>query len=189
VIRPAVTAAAAMLAAAGALAQDAEPAWVGQARPGAGELGGQLKRALQAAMREAGPVQGIEVCKLQAPAIAGEVSGRGVSVGRTALKVRNPDNAPDAWEARVLEQFERRLAGGETPERIETFAVRHDDGRRWGHWMRAIPTEPLCIACHGSNLDPAVTEALDRAYPEDQARGFSPGDLRGAFSVEVELAD
>lgn len=182
-------AAAALLAAAGVLAQDAEPAWVAQARSSAAELGGQLQQALQAAMREGGPVSGIEVCRLQAPAITEAVSGERIEVGRTALKIRNPGNAPDAWETRVLEQFKRRLAQGEAPERVETFAVRRDGKRRWGHWMRAIPTGPLCTACHGQSLDPEVAEALDAAYPEDRARGFAPGDLRGAFSVEVKLVD
>lgn len=171
------------------IAEDPAPAWVDQARAGAAALGSELQQALRTAMAEGGPVAGIEVCKTRAPDIAGEVSVDRVSVGRTSLKVRNPDNIPDPWEARILQDFERRLAAGETPGEIETIAVRRQDDRRYGHWMKAIPTQDLCVACHGSNLAPEIAAAIDKAYPDDQARGFSVGELRGAFSVKVELND
>lgn len=186
-IRRTVLGVTALLASTLAGAGDPEPAWVGDARAGAGELGSQLQQALRSAMQEGGPVAGIEVCKIRAPEIAGDVSGPRTEVGRTSLKVRNPDNAPDAWERRVLEDFEQRLEAGEAPADIEAFAVRRDGQRRYGHWMKAIPTQGLCTACHGTNIAPEVAEAIDAAYPDDQARGFQVGELRGAFSVEVEL--
>lgn len=163
------------------------PTWVEQARSGAGALGSQLKQALQTAMADGGPVAAIDVCRIQAPEIAADVSSRRLQVGRTALKVRNPDNTPDHWETRMLEAFEQRLANGEDPAQIEIFAIRNEAGRRYGHWMKAIPTQGLCTACHGTELKPEVAEAIDMAYPQDQARGFSVGDLRGAFSVEIDL--
>lgn len=175
------------LLAATAAAADPEPKWVGQARAGAGTLSSELKQALQSAMRDGGPVAAIAVCRIQAPAIAERASSSRLKVGRTALKIRNPDNVPDAWEKQVLIDFKRRLAAGEDPAQIETFVVRSDGQRRYGHWMKAIPTQGLCTACHGSDIEPEVAKAIDAAYPRDRARGFSVGDLRGAFSVEVDL--
>ena len=169
--------------------QEPAPAWVKEARSGAAALGGQLQHALQSAIRDGGPVSGVEICNLQAPAIAEDVSSERIDVGRTALKLRNPDNAPDAWEARVLADFQRRLAAGEAPGEIETFAVRRQDDRRIGHWMKAIPTQGVCTVCHGQAIEPEVAAAIDAAYPDDQARGFTEGDLRGAFTVMVELDD
>jgi hypothetical protein len=49
--------------------------------------------------------------------------------------------------------------------------------------MRAIPMEPLCTTCHGKTLAPDVAAAIAKAYPNDQATGFEPGQLRGAVSV------
>lgn len=170
-------------------AEDSPPAWVDQARTGAAALGGQLQQALQSAMAEGGPVAGIEVCQLQAPEIARNVSDPGMKVGRTSLKVRNPDNAPGAWETRMLEDFERRLTSGEAPGQIESFVVRNDGERRFGHWMKAIPTQGLCTACHGSDISPEVAAAIDATYPQDKARGYSAGELRGAFTVEIDLGD
>ena len=40
-----------------------------------------------------------------------------------------------------------------------------------------------CLACHGETLAEPVAQAIDRLYPEDQARGYQPGDLRGAFTI------
>jgi len=186
-MRAALFTATVLLAAAAALAQDPEPVWVEQARTSAAELGGRLQQELQAAMREGGPVSGIEVCKTRAPEIAATVSGPKLDVGRTALRIRNPDNTPDPWEVSVLEDFERRAAAGETPGQFESFVIRNDGQRRFGHWMKAIPTQGLCATCHGVDIAPEVVEAIDAAYPQDRARGFSAGDLRGAFSVEVDL--
>ena len=49
--------------------------------------------------------------------------------------------------------------------------------------MRAIPTEALCLTCHGETLAPELAAAIAREYPNDQATGFKLGELRGAFRV------
>lgn len=170
-----------------ALAQEPPPDWVETARQTARQLGSELKQALQGAMAEQGPVAAIEVCQLQAPAIARRLSNEGVIAGRTALRVRNTDNRPDAWEARTLAEFETGLADGQSPAELERFVIRRTDGRRVGHWMKAIPTDGLCLVCHGPQIAPELQQALQQRYPEDQATGFLPGTLRGAFSVEIQL--
>ncbi len=49
--------------------------------------------------------------------------------------------------------------------------------------MKAIPTGPVCLVCHGSELSPDVRAALDEHYPHDRARGYQLDDIRGAFSI------
>lgn len=176
-----------VLGASAVMAEEPAPSWVDEARVGARALGSQLQQALRSAMQDGGPVAGIEVCKLQAPEIADAVSSSRLQVGRTSMKVRNPDNAPDSWETRIMQDFQHRLEHGEAPGQLETFAIRNDGERRYGHWMKAIPTQGLCTVCHGTDIGPDVAEAIDAVYPDDQARGFAVGDLRGAFSVEVLL--
>lgn len=173
----------------GVAAEDKPPQWVVDARQSGQALGGQLKQALTSAVESDGLVAAVEVCQIQAPLIAERVSDDSIEVGRTALRVRNPANSADAWERRILENFERQMARGEDPAGLETFAVRHVDGKRRGHWMKAIPTGGMCLSCHGSQLDPQVQQTIDQRYPQDQATGFSQGSLRGAFSVEITLPD
>lgn len=144
----------------------------------------RLKGELQQAMRVGGPVRAIEVCRRKAPAIAGEMSQQtGWRVARTALRIRNPANAPDAWERRVLQDFEARKAHGEDVRKLEHAEVVTVNGKKQFRYMKAIPTGKVCLTCHGEKLDPAVEQALRQFYPHDQARGFRLGDIRGAFTL------
>mgnify|MGYP001811662835 FL=1 len=143
-----------------------------------------LKDELQKGMQEGGPVNAIGVCNRTARGIANTYSARnGWSVGRTSLKVRSPDNAPDAWEEAVLQKFDQRRQDGEDPAGIEHHeAVKHE-GEKVFRYMKAIPTAELCVVCHGSDIDPLVDAQLQKLYPQDQARGYKPGDIRGAFTI------
>jgi hypothetical protein len=163
-----------MLAAAG------EDARLEEGRALAGALGAQLKAELMTAMQADGPVAAIEVCHVEAPRIAARLSGDGATVGRTALKVRNPANAPTAGQAAVMTDFAKRMRRGETDAPPEAFDVAADGSARY---MRAIPTGAPCLACHGSDIAPAVQARLDALYPQDAATGFRAGELRGAFVV------
>ncbi len=149
------------------------------------EFAGALKKELKAALKTGGPVKAIIVCNAVAPAIAKEQSMKhGWEVGRTSLKVRNPANAPDEWEKSVLEKFEARKKAGEDPAKMEYFEVVEQDGKKVFRYMKAIPTaEKPCLMCHGSNIKPEVASVLDKLYPNDQARGFKAGDIRGAFTI------
>ena len=109
-----------------------------------------LKQELQAGMQAGGPMNAVSVCNLTAPGIANTYSIRnGWDVGRTSLKTRNPENAPDAWERSVLETFEERKLAGEDPMKMEYYEVVRQNGTRKLRYMKAIPTGQLCLACHG----------------------------------------
>jgi hypothetical protein len=161
-----------------------DTAWVDQSRQLAMQLGGQLKSELTKAIAEGGPIAAINVCYLRAPEIAAQLSqASGARVGRTALRVRNPSNAPDELERSVLEQFATDLGSGPVDRPLEAiFEIRRGDAveRRY---MRAIPTDALCLTCHGKTIAPDLAAAIARDYPKDQATGFEQGQLRGAFSV------
>jgi len=149
---------------------------------------GKLKGELGRAIKSGGPVEAIEVCHTVAPAIAQEQSKKhGWEVGRTSLKTRNPNNAPDEWETAVLKKFEERAAAGESPAKMAYFEVVEQDGKKAFRFMKAIGMPPLnkapCLKCHGENIDPAVAAKLDKLYPNDMARGYKPGMIRGAFTI------
>lgn len=155
-----------------------------ESRAAAKALGAELKATLQAAIQSSGPLEAITVCNVQAPQLAAKVSAaRGMQVGRTSLKTRNDANAPDTWERSVLEQFAQRRAAGEAPDTIEYAEITTLDGEPVFRYMKAIPTEAVCLLCHGQQIPPDLTARLDELYPHDRARGFRKGDLRGAFTV------
>ena len=153
------------------------------------EFATRLQGELATAIKGNGPVEAINVCYDRAPAIAEDLSAQtGWEVGRTSLKARNvADNSPDDWETMVLKRFDERQADGED---VKTMAyaevVEGKDGKRF-RFMKAIPTSEICLACHGQEIAPEVVEALDAAYPDDQARGYSVGEVRGAFTLSKPL--
>ena len=163
------------------------PGWVHEARDAASELARALQSELASALSAGGPSAGIETCRVRATQIADAVSGPDLTVGRTALRLRNADNAPDDWETGVLRDFRERLEAGADPASLQTWHVQSRDGERIGRWMKAIPMQPQCLVCHGNAVPEDVADVLSRLYPEDRATGFAVGDLRGAFTVTVEL--
>lgn len=166
-------------------AADPQAARIAKAREAIKGLGEGLKEKLMGAMKDGGPVAALGVCKTDAPKIAAERSAAaGMEVGRTALKVRNPDNAPSDTERKVLEQFAKDLAGGADAAKLEHAAIVEDGGKKSFLYMKPIMTAGKpCLACHGSELEPAVSAKIKELYPQDQATGFNAGDLRGAFVV------
>ena len=156
----------------------------------AAEFARTLREHLVAAMKQGGPLNAIEVCNSIAPGIAADQSEKhGWRVARTSLRTRNPANAPDEWERAVLEHFELRRQAGEDMARIELGEVIERDGRAVFRYMKAIATGEPCLACHGGNLAPEVAAKIDSLYPDDQARGFALGDIRGAFTITQPMPD
>lgn len=158
--------------------------WIDTSRALTQQFGVELKGELTRAMQQGGPVAAIDVCRKRAPGIAERLSLQsGAQVSRTALRTRNPENAPDGLERAVLEQFATELASGKFTPPLEAVFEINRGGQVERHYMRAIPTEGVCLACHGETLAPEIEAAVREAYPADQATGFREGDLRGAFSV------
>lgn len=159
------------------------------AREASKELGEALKSELVAALKSGGAIAALSVCNTVAPSIAASISQqRTMEVGRTALKVRNTANAPDAFETRVLEDFANKIAAGADPATLEHAETVTENSSSTFRYMKAIPmaAEP-CAACHGTDVKPDVKAAVDQLYPHDQATGFKPGELRGAFTIKQSL--
>ena len=169
-----------------AFAQDDVKERSDAARAAAMDFGGALLAKLQEAMAAGGAVNALGVCNMAAPAIAAEKSAaRNMSIRRTSLRLRQPKNAPDAWELAQLQRFEERKAAGENPTAIEAGEYVELNGKKVFRYMKAIPTGPVCLNCHGGALTPEVSAKLKELYPDDKATGFKIGDLRGAFTVTL----
>lgn len=135
-----------------------------------------LKQALVVGL-EKGPVSAISACRMAAPQLAEEASTGGVKIGRSSLKLRNPQNAPKPWMQPLLEAYEH------SPEQREPAVVAIDDATVG--YVEPIFLQPLCVTCHGESLAPELKAKIDELYPEDQATGYAPGDLRGVFWAEL----
>ena len=159
---------------------------VKEARLHAKALGGALKSRLQQAIQSGGLEAGVNECQIAAAPIGLALSQNGWEVGRTALKVRNPNNAADQWEREQLAWFSQLLTKAKqdnlAPKRpIETYQYDSESGKF--RYMMAIEQGQVCMACHGANVAPSVKQSILKHYPNDQATGFELGELRGAFTL------
>lgn len=135
----------------------------------------ELSTRLLAAMSNGGPAKAIEVCSKLAPKLAKEVGEQHhVSIGRTAVRLRNANNLPPTWAEPLLKD-------------LPTKPVVQDleDGRTGV--LFPILLKVQCLTCHGPDdqIAPEIRAELARLYPNDKATGFQEGDLRGWFWVEV----
>ena len=178
-----------LLAASLGVAAD-ESAWLGEARQVASAVPPKLLATLSQAIDKGGPEGAIAVCRDEAPKLARAASEQsGWTIRRVSLRERNPKAVPDAWERAALEDFDRRAAAGESPATLEKAATVVENGQKMQRYMRALPTQALCLSCHGpsASLSPAVTAQLNALYPADKAVGYRVGDIRGAMTIKRAL--
>lgn len=152
------------------------------------DFGTQLKSELIKGMKKGGATEAISVCNLKAPEIAEEISdSTNWKVGRTSLKTRNPNNAPDEWEKTVLEVFEKQLKDGKDIKTLEYSEVVKIGDAEYFRYMKAIPTGGVCLNCHGSNIKEPIRTKINELYKDDKAVNYKKGDIRGAFTLSKKI--
>lgn len=127
------------------------------------------------------PVSGNRIFKGLNPArVGGELSRRmskstPFTIRQISLKYRNPSNAPDDFEAAVLENMEKQK-----PQ--DAFSSESLDANRKKifRYIDPLYIEEECLQCHGAPLG----ELDISGYKKE---GYKIGDLRGAISVSASL--
>ncbi|MCR9145008.1 MAG: DUF3365 domain-containing protein [bacterium] len=147
---------------------------------------GRLKPELKAAIAAGGTAGAIDRCHTVSPELAQQMSRTFAKEARAKFTVRrvsdrprNSANAPDGFEAKILEQWLGDLAAG---RELQAVVRETDEGLRV---MKPIRAQGMCLACHGQAgaIEAATRARLRSLYPEDRALGYQAGDLRGAFSA------
>jgi hypothetical protein len=168
-----------------------DPVQLEAARGAAGRLLKTLGGELKAALGRGDLAAAVTACAESAPRIAREISlAEGWQVTRVSTKPRNSQlGTADAWAQQVMLDFERRLAAGADPATVEHAEVVVEPAGRYLRYAKAIPTQPMCLTCHGSvdSLAPALAASLATNYPHDRATGYTAGQLRGAVVVKAPL--
>jgi len=135
----------------------------------------KLSGRLIEAMGSQGPAAAISVCQKEAPQIAAEVSDEhNLRIGRTGVRLRNPNNEPPEWAKPLTEN------NIDTP----TFVVLDNEDAAA---LLPIKLQAQCLMCHGpkEQIAPVIQDQLAKLYPDDRATGFNEGDLRGWFWIEM----
>lgn len=54
-------------------------------------------------------------------------------------------------------------------------------------YQPAQAVETVCMNCHAASVSADVEAALNDKYPDDKARGYTLGQIRGAFSLSRDI--
>jgi len=151
-------------------------------------LGKTLKSNLKAEMKaDKTGLKGIHFCSDKADELTKEVNSKlpkGVSVRRTALKLRAEDNQADKIDTKVmnniLSDMKEKKNNIEKPRLVEI-----ENGYRV---YKPLFIKPVCMKCHGNEktINSEVQKVITEKYPNDKATGFKEGDLRGLIVAEIK---
>lgn len=167
---------------------DQKMALINASKQTIGKFAKTLKGELKKAVKEGGLTNAIGVCSKKATPIAQDISKQqGLTIKRVSIKNRNPNNVPTEWQRKVLEDFALKHAKGADLKKMAYAQIVETDGKKQFRFVKAIPTGKLCLKCHAEKIDAKVEAKLAELYPDDKARGFKQGDLRGAFVVTKDL--
>lgn len=179
------------IAGAGAEGETPPRAAVEEARKASTELLVSVRSELIKAIDASGPLRAIVVCKYTVPEIASAVSRKyGARVTRVSLTPRNPSLGwGDAWEQKVLMDFNDRVAKGEKAETLEHAEVTNEPSGKFLRYMKSLPMQAACMHCHGpvEQISEPIRLQLSHDYPHDRAIGLSIGQVRGAVTFKKPL--
>lgn len=162
-----------------------------KARDTAVMLADRLRMELAVAIKNGGVAGALGACQTISPDLVTNASDEfGFEAGRTALRLRNPENVPDEWERKVLGLFQSQIGSGADASKLEyAETVTTAEGDKLFRYMKPIMTGETCLSCHGTDVKPDVKAEIARYYPEDKAIGFKLGEFRGAFSLVQLIAE
>lgn len=168
---------------------EADSATVARAQGAAAALAPELAQMLMSEMQRGGPTAAVAVCADSAQVRTARFNGEGLHVRRIGTRVRNPDNAPDSLETRLLAYLDEQKLAGTMPTEIMEVARTGIDGGWELRYLKPILLQEFCATCHGArdNIPTDVRALIDARYPQDQAVDYAPGDLRGAVAVRVAI--
>lgn len=139
------------------------------------KMGKELKRELKVGMKES-PKDALKICNIKAPIIEAKYKEDNLKIGRVSLKNRNPNNRPKEWMLKYIDGFHKKSI------KEKYISIQISEKRRG--LLMPIITMPLCLKCHGDNIDGGLHKEILKKYPNDKAIGYKSGDIRGFFWAE-----
>ncbi|HEX4926245.1 MAG TPA: DUF3365 domain-containing protein [Bdellovibrionales bacterium] len=106
---------------------------------------------------------------------------RVTKVKRTSLKIRNPGNAPDDAETKVLKAWQKLKDQGKPLPPFTLESVSMNEVR----YYKPLMVEGMCLTCHGQPAGD-LAKTINQKYPKDKATGYKDGDFRGLIRVSLK---
>lgn len=141
-----------------------------------------LLKHVGAAMKMGGPQAAIQYCNINAMSITDSLSKvHDVKISRVAEKNRNKNNLLADADLSIWDHYK---SGEQNVQMADTVI---DVNGKMVYYRPIYIANPACLNCHGqegTDIMDATIAKLDELYPEDKARNYNLGDLRGMWKLE-----
>lgn len=147
-------------------------------------LGATLKSTIQ----QRGIPAALEYCNLNAYPLVDSIKEKyTIKIKRASLATRNPQDAPDLEEMKIIEGYLKDLKEGKTPEIFVDIKQKEIIFAK-----PILLKDAVCLNCHGRvgrDITDENYRVIQALYPEDKATGHKMGDLRGIWSIKFNRED
>jgi hypothetical protein len=142
-----------------------------------------LGQNLALAINESGSDGAVEFCNIQAIPIIDSMSVvLNAKIKRVSDKPRNSNSQASEVELAYINSWKVAKANGEKhPPLLSEL-----DGKMVGYYP--IVTNQMCLQCHGApekEINTKTLSKIKKLYPTDKATGYTEGEIRGIFVVEM----
>jgi len=142
-------------------------------------LGGNLQEHIG----RKGVLGGVSFCSQNGLVLTHKVAQEtNTTLKRVSVHNRNPQNAASEEESAILVRW-NHLQKAKKPLPDYEMVIQGDGGYRY--YQPIVIKNPLCLQCHGTNIKPEVAKVIDALYPEDNAKRYALGDLRGMVVIGI----
>ncbi len=146
----------------------------------------ELKSVLQKEIKQNGIISAVSVCSDTAQKLTSKFAeNNNIYIKRVSTKNRNSNNLPNEFELEAISKFEKMKQEGTLSKATELFEISKLEGITKVTYVKPILTDGVCLSCHGSenNISEEVSAEILKKYPNDKARDYKVGDLRGIISI------
>ena len=140
-----------------------------------------LGKYLMGAIQSKGTMHALKFCNSQAiPLTDSMATNYHATIKRVSDKNRNPNNKANEEELNYIAQFKADVVA-----QRESKPVVIEIGNQVQFYY-PIPTNTMCLQCHGTQIKPDVQQQILKLYPNDLAVGYAENEVRGIWSITFE---
>ena len=146
-------------------------------------LSGNLKNAL----KSGGVANAVGYCNAAAMPLTDSLSGQHEAIiKRTSLKLRNPANAPNSLEAKMLNMY-LIMSRMRNPIMVPKILEKNEDEIQF--FAPIMINNETCLKCHGiigQTMKAEDYAIIKKLYPEDEAIDYRMNKFRGMWSITLK---
>lgn len=139
------------------------------------------------AMKKSGAEYAIQFCNIKASGLTDSISvANNCKISRVSDKNRNEgNNLKDDLDKSIMNYYNEKI---NTNKSLNDTIVYNDNGVMTYYNAIKIAMS-ACLKCHGEpkiDIAEGVLNKINQLYPNDLAKGYKLGDLRGLWKIEFD---